>query len=219
MSETRDRILKSAEELFARKGFDATSVRQIIKKARVNLAAIHYHFGSKEGLFLAVLKQRLEGIEAERLQLLEEAYATAGGRLTIEAVVDAFVRPVFLLQQKDPSAGHFLRLLGRRFFENPSMRPQVHRGLFTKTREAFFSAFREVLKECSEEDLFWRFHLMICTLSAALAQQPRLAILSEGVCDAKDPDAFCEQLTRFISNGIRSSAYEASVKAEVEAKA
>ena len=55
---TRDRIIKAAERLFAERGDDHTSIRAIVAKARVNQAAINYHFDGKDGLYREVLRQR-----------------------------------------------------------------------------------------------------------------------------------------------------------------
>src|SRR5690606_36644825 len=77
---TREAILDSAEALFARQGHDGTSMRQITSEAGVNLAAVNYHFGSKEALVQAVLKRRLAVLNHERLRLLDEREARAGGQ-------------------------------------------------------------------------------------------------------------------------------------------
>src|SRR5690606_34005678 len=79
-SSTREAILDSAEALFARQGHDGTSMRQITSEAGVNLAAVNYHFGSKEALVQAVLKRRLAVLNHERLRLLDELEARAGGQ-------------------------------------------------------------------------------------------------------------------------------------------
>src|SRR5213595_1121734 len=67
---TKDRILDAAESLFMEHGFEATSLRSITAAADVNLAAVNYHFGSKEELFQAVLTRRLDPMNQERLSLL-----------------------------------------------------------------------------------------------------------------------------------------------------
>ena len=86
---TRERILETAEELFGHQGFAGTSFRQITSKAEVNLAAIHYHFGSKKGLFEAVLARRIGPLRDERLRRLEALESVAGGRpLALESIID-----------------------------------------------------------------------------------------------------------------------------------
>ncbi|MEJ1959164.1 MAG: TetR/AcrR family transcriptional regulator [Nitrosomonadales bacterium] len=89
--DTRERILDAAERLFMEQGYEATSTRGVTSKAGVNLAAVNYHFGSKEALMQAVLQRRLEGINRERLRLLDEAEAKAEGRpLKPSLIVDCF---------------------------------------------------------------------------------------------------------------------------------
>ena len=64
---TRERILKAAERLFAERGYDATSVRAIVAKARVNQAAINYHFAGKEGLYREVLRTAFRALTEDQL--------------------------------------------------------------------------------------------------------------------------------------------------------
>src|SRR6478672_11977009 len=58
---TRNSIMKAAVALFADRGYDGTSIRAIVSKARVNQAAVNYHFKGKEGLYFEVLKVAFEG--------------------------------------------------------------------------------------------------------------------------------------------------------------
>ena len=75
---TKDRILDSAERLFARDGFEATSLRAITAEANVNLAAVNYHFQSKEALVQAVIGRRMGPVNAQRIALLDACEAEAG---------------------------------------------------------------------------------------------------------------------------------------------
>ena len=84
---TRDRILKAAERLFAERGYDDTSVRAIVAKARVNQAAINYHFAGKEGLYREVLRTAFRALTAHHL-----AHAEEGKAASREAALGAFVR-------------------------------------------------------------------------------------------------------------------------------
>src|SRR5437867_8837328 len=112
--DTKQRILDSAERLFADRGFAATSLRTIIADARVNLAAIHYHYRSKEALLDAVILRRLGPINRERLELLNACErAAVNGRPALEAVIEAFIAPAFRVGA-DPNGGQiFVRLIGR----------------------------------------------------------------------------------------------------------
>src|SRR6267143_2165666 len=93
--DTKQRILDSAERLFAANGFEGTSLRNIIADAKVNLAAIHYHYHSKEALLEAVVLRRLEPLNRRRLEMLDSCEQVAGGKPSVEAILEAFIAPTF----------------------------------------------------------------------------------------------------------------------------
>ena len=114
---TKDRILDAAEALFMEHGFEATSLRALTAAAGVNLAAVNYHFGTKEELFQAVLTRRLDPMNQERLELLTRLEAKAAPRpLSCERILTALFIPALRLA-RDPERGgkNFLRLLGRAY--------------------------------------------------------------------------------------------------------
>ena len=111
-SETKTRILDAAESLFMEHGFEGTSLRAITAGAKVNLAAVHYHFGSKEELFQSVLARRLDPVNRARLEWLTRLEAAASpSPLPCERVLTAFLMPALTLA-RDPARGgkNFLRL-------------------------------------------------------------------------------------------------------------
>ena len=121
-SETALRILEAAERLFVELGLEATSLRLITQQAGVNLAAVNYHFRSKDALFEAVFARRFEPWARECLRELErlEARSSAGTALfDAEALTICYVRPALALS-KDPSRGGalFVRLFSRVLVEN-----------------------------------------------------------------------------------------------------
>ena len=83
---TRERILKAAERLFAERGYDATSVRAIVAKARVNQAAINYHFAGKDGLYRDVLRTAFRALTEDQLAHAEEAKAMSREEALVEFV-------------------------------------------------------------------------------------------------------------------------------------
>jgi len=84
---TRERILKAAERLFAERGYEATSIRTIVAKARVNQAAINYHFAGKDGLYREVLRAAFRALTEHQLAHAQEAQA-----MSREEALRAFVR-------------------------------------------------------------------------------------------------------------------------------
>src|SRR5271169_2834335 len=105
-TDTKSRILDAAENLFGRNGFDVTSLRDITAEAEVNLAAVNYHFQSKDSLMDAVITRRLEPVNQNRLEMLD----AAGPNPSVEQILEAFLYPVVA---KDISP--MVPLMGRLF--------------------------------------------------------------------------------------------------------
>jgi len=92
--DTRERLLNAAEQLFAEHGVSGTTLRALTKAANVNLAAVHYHFGGKEGLLDAVVERRATPMNQERLRELYELERSAGvGAPAVEDILRAFFLP------------------------------------------------------------------------------------------------------------------------------
>src|SRR5688500_11044482 len=113
--DTRSRILDVAEELFGERGLDRVSIRDITRKAKVNLAAINYHFGSKEDLIAAVFERRVVPVNEARLAALDAVEKAAGKRIPkLEAILEAFIRPALQCSLQAPKGGAaFAKLFGR----------------------------------------------------------------------------------------------------------
>lgn len=118
---THDRILDAAERLFAEGGVAGTSVRAITEQAQVNVAAVNYHFGTKENLVRAVISRRLSGLEAGRTAALDEVEARAGRENRAPSVVElveSLIGPVFAQALSDETGWpHFIRFLSRLAWE------------------------------------------------------------------------------------------------------
>jgi AcrR family transcriptional regulator len=101
---TRDLLVDSAEQIFARDGFAGASLREIMRSADANPAAVHYHFGGKDGLLEAVLDRVVEPITARRIELLHEPRSTSDlEALTTRDLVEAFLRPDFVDEGSGPA--------------------------------------------------------------------------------------------------------------------
>src|SRR3982750_3116377 len=110
---TKERILGAAETLFARHGFAGASLRQVTASANVNLAAVNYHFGSKENLINEVFRRRLDALNGHRLQALDVVLTEQ--RNTLENIPGAFVRPALALSQDNTGGAGFVRVLARAY--------------------------------------------------------------------------------------------------------
>jgi AcrR family transcriptional regulator len=201
--DTKSLILDTAEHLFADYGFDATSLRHIISVAGVNLAAVHYHFGSRESLIEAVLSRRLQPLNEERLELLNSCEGK-NGKLTVECVLEALLRPALRLS-RDPERGGeiFMRLLGRTYTEPNEQIQKMLAEQFQQVVERFMDCFHKALPELPKEELFWRVHFVIGAMAHTMADTHRLKCMSGGLCDPYDTEGIIRRLVDFSAAGMR----------------
>ena len=206
-ADTRVRILDAAETLFADRGLEATSMRSLTTLAQVNLAAVNYHFGSKEGLIVAVYARRLGPVNQERLVQLD-ALERKGGKPSVEDVLVAYIAPVMRLIHDQHRGGEiFMRLLGRALYEPGAYLAQLFREEMEPVLNRFTLALQRCLPQLTAEDLFWRMHFGGGAIAYTLAQIHRLEMLSKGVCDPKDVDGVIARLVDFMAAGMHGSGY------------
>lgn len=199
---TRTRILDAAESLFAHHGFEATSMRALTTTAKVNLAAVNYHFGSKEGLVVAVFARRLGPVNQERLALLDASERRS--RPTLHDVLEAYVSPVLRLIHDQQRGGEiFMRLLGRALYEPGAYLTPLFREEMEPVLNRFTIALQRCLPRLTTEDLLWRLHFAGGAMAYTLAQVHRLDVLSRGVCDPKDVEAVIARLVGFLAAGMQ----------------
>lgn len=205
MNNTKERILDTAERLFAAQGYAATSLRSIIAEAGVNLAAVHYHFHSKEALLEAVILRRSLPANQARLALLDRFEKEAGGNpIPLEKVIEAFVAPTFRMS-RDPESGGmvFMKLLGRLHAEGDLL-PRILASQFGDVLQRFGSALRAALPDLPLEELFWRLNLAIGALAQTLRGGSKAL---ETISDLSFPfnsETALERLVAFLSAGFRA---------------
>lgn len=160
-SETRERLLDAAEELFADRGFGPTSVRQITQRAGANVAAVHYHYGGKEPLLRAVLDRRMRPVNLERIRRLERL--SAGDRWPgVEAILTAYLEPMLRLDaERESAAGRISRLLTRLLAESPDGLDEYVRAPFEDTVRRFLDALARAVPEVPRAELYLRLRLAI----------------------------------------------------------
>ncbi|MBK8976165.1 MAG: TetR family transcriptional regulator [Planctomycetes bacterium] len=180
---TKTRILDAAERLFASNGFRATSLRELTSAAEVNLAAVHYHFGSKEGLIRAVFARRLDPINRERLErldTLELARRPGEPPVPLAGLIEAFVAPALeLLGHPDGQA--FPRLLGR-LHSDPD-RDKVRELLFEQfdeLRRRFMPAFAAAAPHLDYTEICWRLHFVVGAMAHVMTCGDDLVWVSDG---------------------------------------
>jgi AcrR family transcriptional regulator len=204
--DTKERILDAAERLFAEHGFAGTSLRVITAEAAVNLAAVNYHFHSKDALIEAVFARRAGPLNQKRLALLDACEAAAGdGPLPLEPVIHAIVRPIIELRRDADLGGVDLRRLMGRMYVEPGER--VRKILLDQMREVarrFTLALRRALPEVPLVELIWRMHFGVGVMIHTLVGTYHLEVLSGGLCDPSDVDGTIERMVAFLAAGLRA---------------
>jgi AcrR family transcriptional regulator len=210
---TKDRILDAAESLFMEHGFEATSLRSITTAAGVNLAAVNYHFGSKEELFQAVLTRRLDPMNQERVDLLSALErAAAPDAVRCEQILSAMFVPALRLA-RDPERGgkDFLRLLGRAYADPAPFIRRFLSAQYAAMIARFKTAFARALPELPPKELSWRLHFIMGALSYTLAGTDALKLIAELTStDAGDDEMLLRRLAPFLLAGLESPLPETS---------
>ena len=201
---TKDRILDSAERLFAHDGFEATSLRAITAEAGVNLAAVNYHFQSKEALVQAVIGRRMGPVNAERLALLDGYEAEAGDApVPLEKVMDAFLRPV--VEMVGSHAHEFVPLIGRLYTEPGEFAERLYKQQFEHMSQRFVPALHRAMPDLPRVELFWRLHFAIGAMAHTMAASKLLKLMSGGLCDVSDVEGTLARVKAFILVGLTAA--------------
>ncbi len=163
---TKERILGAAELLFAQRGFEGASLRQLTAAAGVNLAAVNYHFGSKDKLVEEVFRRRLDALNESRLVAL--AKVAGAPDTTLEDVLEAYIRPALELSH-DNSGALFMRVLARAFAEHDDSLRQFLSTNYGHVMRQFTAEFARLLPQLGKPELYWRIDLVTGALTHAMS--------------------------------------------------
>jgi AcrR family transcriptional regulator len=196
---TKERILGAAETLFARHGFAGASLRQVTAAANVNLAAVNYHFGSKDNLIEEVFRRRLDELNARRLDALKTALAS--GETRLEAVLGAFIRPALALSL-DHTGGHaFMRMLARAYAEHDERLRKFLSDNYGHVLREFAAAFADLLPHLDKEALYWRLDFITGALTHSMADFGPMKRRG-GISEDAHRERTAEHLIRFAAAGL-----------------
>jgi AcrR family transcriptional regulator len=206
--QTRSAILAAAERLYADRGFGDVTLRDIVAEANVNLAAVNYHFGSKDELIAELFVTRSLALNRERLRQLKAAEEQGGGAAEISDVLRALVGPTLRgclgPDNQRSTAAHFMIRVS---IESV---PPIRR---IKNREVdhlrkFAAAMRRSLPDRSEVELYWGLHFALAMAHHTVRESERLAKLSEGLCDLDDVDRIIERVVAVAVTALTGSEKE-----------
>lgn len=204
--DTREKIIETAEILFAGHGYEGCTFRMISDKAGVNQGLLHYHFGSKENLFSEMFLRRAADLVERRLTLLEAAASSAPDHLPqLSDVIRCFIEPPLRMLQGTEGERAFIRIHARLRSEPLPFALQLRRTAFGASTRRFVDVMAEVCQHLSRETVAWRFNCMVGTYLVVVTQGARISDLSDGTQDASDIEKAIPQLTAFLIGGFAAS--------------
>lgn len=205
-SDTKDRILDAAERLFAEHGFEGTSLRRITAAAGANLAAVNYHFQTKDQLIQALVLRNIGPVNCARFEMLDriEAEHAAPAPLPLEDVVEAFIAPMLIFHGRP----YVPRLLGLIFsqpadFVTKTMTPAVQDVI-----DRFRPALLRALPGAKIQDVALGMHFALGAMAHFLTAGKVLAMISGGQLSEVDSGLVLKRMVRYVSSGLRALAEE-----------
>ncbi len=206
MNETQQKIIEATEIEFAEMGYGGASIREITKRAGVNVAAINYHFGSKETLFKEMVRYRIEPINRLRIDMLEAAQEKSGGEpLPLREIINFIVRPLLTtLINESCDDFRFMRAIGKSMAEERPFMKELHRDILKEIISKFSKAISESLGNPGFEKTAYGMHFVSCSMLGVMMQHRRLQFISAGQIDLNDIDGLVDHLVAFITAGLQA---------------
>lgn len=205
---TRDKILDAAEALFAERGYYGVSLREITKRAGVELALPNYHFGRKKNLFRATIERRVSILGRERLEALEMERRAAGSKpIPIDRIVHAFVVP-FLNRSRTGGRGwkNYARLIAQ-VANSPNWQDDIIRPQFDGVASEFIAELRRSFPHSPAENIYWGFHFLLGAMILTVAETGRIDALSGGLCRSSDLERIQDAMIPFVTAGFNALAH------------
>ncbi len=206
-SDTVTRILDAAEELFAERGFAETSLRMITSKAGVNLAAVNYHFGSKNALIQSVFARFLTPFTATLDSEFDELEARPGERTpTVEEILGALTgSAVRMPQRNEHGISIFMRLLGLAYTQSQGhlreFLEEEYQGVFAR----FMALLKQATPELSSVDRYWRIQFMLGATAFTMSSSDALRDILQTKTGVETPiQEIAARLIPFLAEGMQA---------------
>ena len=200
---TSERILDSAEELFAKHGIYGVTMREIAELANVDTALLHYYFESKRGVFDAVFARRADILNSERMLEMDRYEAEVGDRVSVEGIIAAYLRPMFSLNRQGGQGWRNFCAFVTHLSSTPEL-AEIFAQKFDPILKRFLGLLHRALPEADEADLFWSYHLFSGSLMIVNAANGSIESFSEGLCRSEDFEAIEPRLVNYSAEGFRA---------------
>jgi AcrR family transcriptional regulator len=214
----REAILCAAEELFAKNGFNAVSIRDIAQAAGANPGSVTYHFKTKDGLLLEIYQRHCGPMNRRRSELLAAASRVRDLQDRLEAIVRAYVLPAFSSGSDLAGGGaRFTRLRAVMSAEGNEVARKIIAQTFDDTSHGFIDAIHRSLPHISRNEIVWRSHFLLGALYYTLVTPERVSRLSRGRADGADAGNAIEQLVRATVASFQAPAFDQPVPSRLRA--
>lgn len=199
---TRERILEAAERLFAFKGYDGTSIRDVATQAEVQIANISYHFGPKESLFETVIERRAVVMGERRMRALNR-YREAAGEdpVPLENLVEGYVWPFIERSSRGGEAWKSYAQLIARMANSPRWGPTISRYYDDVARE-YLAELMRTLPDATPAAIHNAFNFMVGAMLVACAETGRIERLSNGGLRSRDLETIFDDMLPFLRGGF-----------------
>lgn len=200
----RDRLLDSAEQLFADRGYFGVSVRDITDHAGTRLAAVSEQFGGKEGLFHAVLIRRIRPLNDDRRSRLAALSVRGGRARRLRALIDAFTEP---MRQRagDPGWENYFRFIAQLANSGHPIRRLIAED-FNAIAADFISHLHAIFPAADDAAIHDAYLHLVAATMHTYSNNLRLDSLTAGRMHAADIDERHRALLRFAEGGITALA-------------
>lgn len=204
--QTKAAILTAAEKLWSERSFGEVTMRDIVSAAGVNLAAVNYHFGSKDELLAELFVSRTTVLNRERFAELKAAEEAGGGRASVDAILHALVGPPLRwCLSPDLQRSAAARFMTRASVETvPPIKKIVDREF--RHLQRFATALRTALPHRNEVDIYWGLHFALAMIRQTITDSERLRKLSGGLCDLNDTDDIIRRIVAVAKDALVGAA-------------